>query len=134
MSTQFSCSHKHRSAQIRFKLAFIGITRLLLEGPGLYFYRLPDVLCTVHYFSRVPEYKYVSKVYVEQAMAPAPAPTAVVQKKPPGQGSETDSNAVVDVLENTLWSRTLGQMSEEIVAALVCQIFEGKQFPSSTSP
>lgn len=31
----------------------------------------------------------------------------------------------MDVLENTLWNRQLGIMSEEIVAALVCQIFEG---------
>jgi hypothetical protein len=66
-------------------------------------------------------------------MAPPPAPTTVVQKKPSAPGSETDSNAVVDVLENTLWSRTLGQMSEEIVAALVCQIFEGKDFLSVQS-
>ena len=29
------------------------------------------------------------------------------------------------MLENTLWNRQLGVMSEEIVAALVCQIFEG---------
>jgi hypothetical protein len=29
------------------------------------------------------------------------------------------------VLENTLWNRQLGAMSEEIVAALVCQIYEG---------
>ena len=36
-----------------------------------------------------------------------------------------DSKAVADVLENTLWNRQLGTMSEEIVAALVCQIFEG---------
>jgi hypothetical protein len=36
-----------------------------------------------------------------------------------GEGS------MMDVLENTLWNRTLGAMSEEIVAALVCQIFEG---------
>ena len=34
-------------------------------------------------------------------------------------------NGVMDVLENTLWNRQLGVMSEEIVAALVCQIFEG---------
>ena len=34
-------------------------------------------------------------------------------------------NAVAEVLENTLWNRQLGVMSEEIVAALVCQIFEG---------
>ena len=32
---------------------------------------------------------------------------------------------MMDVLENTLWNRQLGIMSEEIVAALVCQIFEG---------
>lgn len=36
-----------------------------------------------------------------------------------------ESNTVADVLENTLWNRQLGAMSEEIVAALVCQIFEG---------
>ena len=35
-------------------------------------------------------------------------------------------NAVAEVLENTLWNRQLGVMSEEIVAALVCQIFEGE--------
>ncbi len=40
-------------------------------------------------------------------------------------GSEDSNNAVADVLENTLWNRQLGAMSEEIVAALVCQIFEG---------
>ncbi|PRW32964.1 Dynamin ARC5 [Chlorella sorokiniana] len=49
-----------------------------------------------------------------------------------GGGSKTQTNAVgessgatADFLENTLWNRTLGTMSEEIVAALVCQIFEG---------
>ncbi|KAK9850978.1 hypothetical protein WJX84_009933 [Apatococcus fuscideae] len=36
-----------------------------------------------------------------------------------------EENQVLDVLENTLWNRQLGVMSEEIVAALVCQIFEG---------
>lgn len=39
-----------------------------------------------------------------------------------------ESSAVADVLENTLWNRQLGAMSEEIVAALVCQIFEGNFF------
>ena len=34
------------------------------------------------------------------------------------------------MLENTLWNRQLGVMSEEIVAALVCQIFEGMEFCS----
>ena len=37
-------------------------------------------------------------------------------------------NSVMDVLENTLWNRQLGVMSEEIVAALVCQIFEGELY------
>lgn len=37
-----------------------------------------------------------------------------------------ESSAVAEVLENTLWNRQLGAMSEEIVAALVCQIFEGE--------
>ena len=34
-------------------------------------------------------------------------------------------SGTAQVLENTLWNRQLGVMSEEIVAALVCQIFEG---------
>lgn len=56
--------------------------------------------------------------------------------KPGGNGSRgsgssgggavvEQDNAVAEVLENTLWNRQLGVMSEEIVAALVCQIFEG---------
>ena len=45
-------------------------------------------------------------------------------KTPTSQGDNDGSN-IVDMLENTLWNRTLGPMSEEIVAALVCQIFEG---------
>ncbi len=39
--------------------------------------------------------------------------------------SRNGGGAVAEVLENTLWNRQLGVMSEEIVAALVCQIFEG---------
>jgi len=41
-----------------------------------------------------------------------------------GNGSN-EQTGMMEVLENTLWNRTLGAMSEEIVAALVCQIFEG---------
>lgn len=37
----------------------------------------------------------------------------------------TQTGNMMEVLENTLWNRSLGSMSEEIVAALVCQIFEG---------
>lgn len=40
-------------------------------------------------------------------------------------GTPEPDNAVTEMLENTLWNRQLGVMSEEIVAALVCQIFEG---------
>ena len=50
--------------------------------------------------------------------------------------AEPDS-AVVEVRENTLWNRQLGVMSEEIVAALVCQIFEGARRPppdTNTAP
>jgi K+-transporting ATPase c subunit len=43
-------------------------------------------------------------------------------------------SAVVEVLENTLWNRQLGVMSEEIVAALVCQIFEGGRPHSPVTP
>ncbi len=44
-----------------------------------------------------------------------------------GAASPEPDNAVTEMLENTLWNRQLGVMSEEIVAALVCQIFEGKR-------
>ena len=44
-----------------------------------------------------------------------------------GKSPEATANSnMMEVLENTLWNRTLGSMSEEIVAALVCQIFEGE--------
>jgi hypothetical protein len=36
-----------------------------------------------------------------------------------------DGGTVADLLESTLWSRQLGAVSEDLVAALVCQIFEG---------
>lgn len=40
------------------------------------------------------------------------------------QKAESPSH-LVELLEGTLWNRTLGSTSEDIVAALVCQIFEG---------
>ena len=43
-----------------------------------------------------------------------------------GGAAEAQPDNVTDFLENTLWNRTLGSLSEEIVAALVCQIFEGE--------
>jgi len=43
----------------------------------------------------------------------------------PSANAEKTAMTMMDVLENTLWSRRLGPMSEEVVAALVCQIFEG---------
>merc|ERR1711881_275508 len=36
-----------------------------------------------------------------------------------------NSRFMIDALEETLWNRKLGVISEEIVATLVCQIFEG---------
>ena len=41
------------------------------------------------------------------------------------QSSAIITNPVSDVLDGTLWNRDLGKMSEEIVATLVCQLFEG---------
>ncbi len=60
-------------------------------------------------------------------------PTQQLAKSSNGRGSAPapdPENAVAEVLENTLWNRQLGVMSEEIVAALVCQIFEGMEFCS----
>lgn len=54
----------------------------------------------------------------QQKAAPKASSSAIT----PAAGMD---NSVMDVLENTLWNRQLGVMSEEIVAALVCQIFEG---------
>ena len=56
--------------------------------------------------------------------------TPQAEKRGSKQGSAQAQNpgedsTMMDVLENTLWNRQLGIMSEEIVAALVCQIFEG---------
>ena len=41
------------------------------------------------------------------------------------EADATAGGTVADLLESTLWNRQLGAVSEEIVAALVCQIFEG---------
>ena len=68
--------------------------------------------------------------------APQPPPTQVTTPSSNAHGSGggskaqstgvgESSGATADFLENTLWNRTLGATSEEIVAALVCQIFEG---------
>ena len=59
-------------------------------------------------------------------------PTQQLAKSSNGRGggnapAPDPENAVAEVLENTLWNRQLGVMSEEIVAALVCQIFEGTE-------
>lgn len=40
-------------------------------------------------------------------------------------GGAGAGGGVAEVLESTLWSRQLGALSEQLVAALVCQIFEG---------
>lgn len=64
-------------------------------------------------------------------MTPIPRPLRARQVTTPqgaakGKAPEaTQTGNMMEVLENTLWNRSLGSMSEEIVAALVCQIFEG---------
>lgn len=40
-------------------------------------------------------------------------------------GPSQQESLMADILQHTLFSRSLGPMSEEIVSALVCQIFEG---------
>ena len=60
----------------------------------------------------------------QQALATKPANSRSSGSSGGAAAPEPD-NAVTEMLENTLWNRQLGVMSEEIVAALVCQIFEG---------
>lgn len=57
--------------------------------------------------------------------AAAAAATANGNQSSGKGGASSGDASMMEVLENTLWNRTLGSMSEEIVAALVCQIFEG---------
>ena len=64
-------------------------------------------------------------------------PTQQLAKSSNGRGggpAPESENVVAEVLENTLWNRQLGVMSEEIVAALVCQIFEGMPILLSEIP
>lgn len=64
------------------------------------------------------------KAMLSKVTAPGGGSGASAGKAAAAPG-EASSGATADFLENTLWNRTLGAMSEEIVAALVCQIFEG---------
>jgi len=45
-------------------------------------------------------------------------------RKDVNASADAGSNTIVDLLETTLWNRSLSVTSEEIVGALVCQIFE----------
>ncbi|KAI8476585.1 MAG: P-loop containing nucleoside triphosphate hydrolase protein [Monoraphidium minutum] len=42
-----------------------------------------------------------------------------------GEGGSAAAGVMLEMLEATLWQRQLGALSEEMVAALVCQVFEG---------
>ncbi|GBF91812.1 dynamin ARC5 [Raphidocelis subcapitata] len=42
-----------------------------------------------------------------------------------GGGGAAAAGVMLELLEGTLWQRQLGPLSEEMVAALVCQVFEG---------
>ena len=71
------------------------------------------------------------KAMLSKVTGPGAPPAAAAAGKGGASGSATKAGmapgdaSMMEVLENTLWNRTLGSMSEEIVAALVCQIFEG---------
>lgn len=41
---------------------------------------------------------------------------------PAGDGSTAAAGVMLELLEGTLWQRQLGSLSEEMVAALVCQV------------
>lgn len=43
-----------------------------------------------------------------------------------GKEADADASTIMDMLDASLWNRQLAVMSEEMVAALVCQIFEGR--------
>ena len=56
---------------------------------------------------------------------PAAAATPATSNPSSALATRADGGTVADLLETTLWSRQLGAVSEDLVAALVCQIFEG---------
>jgi hypothetical protein len=47
------------------------------------------------------------------------------QKEATSSAEVSPQEQLVDLLEGTLWTRRLGSISEDVVAALVCRIFEG---------
>lgn len=46
---------------------------------------------------------------------------------PAGDGSTAAAGVMLELLEGTLWQRQLGSLSEEMVAALVCQVRGGRE-------
>lgn len=62
-----------------------------------------------------------------QVTTPQGGAATAASKGGKGTPEGSGSSSMMDMLENTLWNRSLGAMSEEIVAALVCQIFEGER-------
>jgi hypothetical protein len=86
---------------------------------------MEDLQSTTRYVTWSLHTKSRSSLKAMLSKVTAPAGAAASGSKG-GQHGEGGSAATADFLENTLWNRTLGAMSEEIVAALVCQIFEGE--------
>jgi hypothetical protein len=68
-----------------------------------------------------------------QALGTAPSPddaagaarTASIQPAPSQMRTSIRGHPVSDVLDSTLWNRELGSVSEEVVTALVHQLFHG---------
>lgn len=90
-----------------------------------------DLQSTTRYVSWSLHTKSRASLKAMLSKVTAPASGHGKAKAHAGGATSAPSGAVggeggtMDMLENTLWNRTLGPMSEEIVAALVCQIFEG---------
>lgn len=91
-----------------------------------------SVSCKQSYNWHEPELARACRVQM-----PAVATNAVSAPAGGGKNSGTGKGpsdsmppgGIAAVLECTLWNRQLGALSEELVAALVCQIFEGVQHP-----
>lgn len=85
---------------------------------------MEDLQSTTRYVSWSLHTKSRASLKAMLSKVKPPANPSSGQQGKTGACAPNEGN-MMEVLENTLWNRTLGSMSEEIVAALVCQIFEG---------
>ena len=88
---------------------------------------MEDLQSTTRYVTWSLHTKSRSSLKTMLSKVTTPSGKAVGNGAAGGAGAPGAPSSMTDFLENTLWNRTLGSMSEEIVAALVCQIFEGER-------